>query len=259
MSQTPAQSVQPELLGKWAMSEGSGRSVSDSSGQEHTLTTRQELTWVAGPKGTDGAIKVDQGVSLGTERGVIDSDQSFSVAAWLRLDSDLAGTTLVMPENWFAWTAVAQSGPYHSPFYLGARQIEYGGEGTGDFHLHWNFTVAPLDGTDDGPVDWVHAYSSKELTSAEADQWVLLVGVYDLDAGEARIYVPTREDRGQQKLPEDWPKWQGKENLQLGHAWFRDEFVDQWPGSIGPVWMFRGALTEDDARSLRERGEVTSR
>lgn len=248
-------SSQPILRGRWEMTEGSGVGVADSSGNGHSLTATTEPRWVAGPDGTTGALKLgDPSVSLATERGVVVTDESFSVAAWLRLDSDLAGPELRLPQDWFAWTAIAQNGPYHSPLYLGVRFIEYGGEGTGDYHLHWNFTVSPVDGSDDGPVDWVHAYSSQEITPSEADQWVLLVGVYDLEAGVARLYVPTHDDQGEQALPQDWPRWRGDEGFQLGHAWFRDEYVDQWPGSVGPVWAYSGVLTEADAKNLRDRG-----
>lgn len=202
-----------------------------------------------------GAVKFDgTSSSMMTQGAVVVSDESFSIAAWLRLDSDLAGADLQLKHDWYALTAVAQSGAYHSPFYLGARLIEYGGEGTGDFHLHWNFTVSPIDGSETGPVDWVHAYSSRELTSAELDDWVLVVGVYDLHDQVARLYVPTHEDSGETALPEGWPKWRAEAGLQIGHAWYRDEFVDQWPGSVGPVWAYTGVLTADDAQSLHDRG-----
>lgn len=238
-------------------SERSGSNVADSSGNGHTLSASGVPGWIVGPKEEVGAMKFDgSSLSLATDRPVIQSDESFSVAAWVRLDTDTVGPDLALPEDWFAWTAIAQSGSYHSPFYLGVRFIEYGGEGTGDFHLHWNFTAAPIDGSDDGPVDWVHAYSSQELTPAELDQWVLLVGVYDLEAGAARIYVPTRGDEGETALPVKWPKWRADQGFQLGHAWFRDEFVDQWPGSIGPVWAYSGVLTRQDAESLRARGTL---
>jgi len=241
------------LLAHWPMVRGEGGNFEDVVGGNNMIAESASVVAVAGPSGADGAIRLNGG-NVASKCGVVKSDESFSVAAWVRLDSDVAGADLVMPPNWFAWTAVAQSGPYHSSFYIGARQIEYGGEGTGDFHLHWNFTVAPADGSDDGPIDWVHAHSSKELFGSEADEWVLLVGVYDLEAGVARIYVPTRTDSGEQILPEGWTKWHGAENVQVGHAWFRDEFVDNWPGSVGPVWLFSGVLSEGDAQSLCEKG-----
>ncbi|MBT2408160.1 MULTISPECIES: LamG-like jellyroll fold domain-containing protein [unclassified Streptomyces] len=246
----------PVLKGFWEMTDGSGSSVADSSGNGLTLTTAGEPNWVSGPEGTAGALSFSDSLSFASESGAVATDQSFSVAAWLRLDSALTGAEPAFPKDWYAWTAVAQSGSYHSPFYLGVRNIEYGGEGTGDFHMHWNFTASPIDGSDDGPVDWIHAHSSKELTSAEVDQWVFVVGVYDLEAGAARIYVPTQADRGEEKLPEGWPKWNGDLSVQLGHAWFRDEYVDQWPGSVGPVRIYSGVLTEADATSLYERGQL---
>ncbi|UWZ39326.1 LamG domain-containing protein [Dactylosporangium roseum] len=216
----------------------------------------REPRWTDGPAGTAGAVAFSDSLSLASESGAVVTDQSFSVAAWLRLDSAVAGADLRFAPDWYAWTAVAQSGSYHSPFYLGVRFIEYGGEGTGDFHMHWTFAVAPIDGSDDSTVEWVDAYSTTEIAPEEADRWVFVAGVYDLEAGVARIYVPTHGERGEAKLPVDWPKWNGDLSIQLGHAWFRDEYVDQWPGSIGPVWAYSGVLTEADAVSLSERGRL---
>lgn len=248
MSQT---NHSPKLLARWTMSEGKGSAIGDSSGSGLDLVASTTPDWTSGPSDAFGAIRFrDPMLHLASGSGPIRTNESFSVAAWVRLDSETTGPTPSMPKDSYAWTAVAQSGEYHSPFYLGVRYIEYGGEGTGDFHLHFNFTVAPIDGSDDGPVDWVHAYSELEISSADVDRWVLLVAVYDLEEGAARLYVPTRGDSGEQSLPLNWPKWHGAENFQLGHAWFRDEFVDRWPGSIGPVWVYDGVLAEGDALSF---------
>lgn len=238
-----------QLQASWPMTDTDGPTTSDLvAGNDLKCASDPER--VDGPFGTSRALRCAGSTTWATSRGVLQTDQSFSVAAWVRLDSKLTGPDLAMDKGWFAWTAVAQSGPYHSPFYLGARQIEYGGEGTGDFHLHWNFTVAPVDGTDDGPVDWIHAHSSEELDGTQADQWVLLVGVYDLENGVAKIFVPTQNDSGEEPLPDDWPLWHGSENVQIGQAWFRDEFVDQWPGDVGPVRFYAGVLDEQAARGI---------
>lgn len=237
------------LEASWPMTETDGPTAADLvSGND--LVCADEPSRVEGPFGASSALRCAGRSTWATSRGVLQTDQSFSVAAWVRLDSGLTGADLTMDTDWFAWTAVAQSGSYHSPFYLGARQIEYGGEGTGDYHLHWNFTVAPVDGSDDGPVDWIHAHSSQELRGDQADQWVLLVGVYDLETEVARIFVPTQDDHCEQPLPSGWPLWQGGENVQIGQAWFRDEFVDKWPGDVGPVRFYSGVLDEEGARQI---------
>ncbi|MEV6827071.1 LamG-like jellyroll fold domain-containing protein [Amycolatopsis sp. NPDC051102] len=244
----------PRLVGAWPFSEGSGRVIADESGNGNNLVADSDPVWVAGPTAGSQGVKGDgAGFDMVTAKPAVVTDESFSIAAWVRLDSDLCPPDGILPPGWFALTAIAQSGSYHSPFYLGVRNIEYGGEGTGDFHLHWNFTVAPIDGSDDGPVDWVHAYSSIELTRSELDDWVLIVGVYDLEAGVARIHVPNRNDKGETPLPDNWPKWNGDHGLHVGQAWFRDEFVDQWPGSIGGVWAYQGAISQDEVDHLAHR------
>jgi hypothetical protein len=249
----PLHTAAAQLVGHWSFDEKSGRVAEDATERAGSLVAATDPVWVDGPVPGAGAVKGD-GVEfhMATQGPPLRTDESFSIAAWLRLDSDLVGSRLTLKPDWYALTALAQSGVYHSAFYLGIRNIEYGGEGTGDYHLHWNFTVAPVDGSDDGPVDWVHAHSTTELTDADVDDWVLVVGVYDLEARVARIHLPGRGGDGEEALPHDWPKWSAEERLDVGQAWFRDEFVDQWPGSVGPISAHQGALTDEDVRRLYE-------
>jgi hypothetical protein len=111
---------------------------------------------------------------------VLSTDLSFSIAAWVRLDSSLLGKEFRLPDGWFATTAISQPGPRpgaltHSPFYLGARAID---EDTPDV-VKWCLEATPVDGDPPGPpwpFVWENAFSTQVIDSSAMDQWVFLVG-----------------------------------------------------------------------------------
>jgi len=240
-----------DLVGWWRFDQGSGPEAEDLSSHGHDLAATGAPAWTDGGR-FGGGVAFD-GVSqwLSTDGPVVRSDQSFSIAAWVRLDSAVLGGELALQPDWFAVTAVSQDGPSHSPFYLGARLIEEPQpDGSMNYSLRWNFTAAPVDGSETGPVDWIHAHAQRPIDVSELDRWVLLVGVYDLEAGQARLYVPGNEDSGEADLPGGWPFWRADGGFQLGQARFRDATSDQWPGSVGQVRAYSGVLSASDAESL---------
>lgn len=238
-----------KLVGWWRFDEASGAQADDLSGHGHKLTTTGGPAWTAGGRFGGGVALDGANQWLSTDGPVVRSDESFSIAAWVRLDSAVMGGVLALQPDWYAITAVSQDGPSHSPFYLGARLIEQpqpGGSST--YSLRWNLTASPAN--PGGSVDWMHAHAQRPVDVSELDQWVLLVGVYDPAAGKARLYVPGNEDGGEAVLPEGWPKWNAEGSFQLGQARYRDAEADQWPGSIGQVRAYSGVLTVADAASL---------
>jgi Concanavalin A-like lectin/glucanases superfamily len=187
---------------------------------------------------------------------VLRTDLSFSIAAWVRLDSSLLGKEFRLPDGWFATTAISQPGPRpgaltHSPFYLGARAID---EDTPDV-VKWCLEATPVDGDPPGPpwpFVWENAFSTQVIDSSAMDQWVFLVGVMDADNREIHLYLPGSNEHGTATLVDHWPFWSADAPLHIGNAYWRNEPVDHWLGSIGPVRVYEGVLTEDDARRLHE-------
>jgi hypothetical protein len=161
---------------------------------------------------------------------------------------------MAFPAGWFAFTAVAQAGPHtgrltHCPFYLGARALD---EYTPEV-MKWCFEAAPVDGDPPGPpwpYVWEKAFSTRALDDSDLDRWVLLIGVFNVEAKTIHLYLPSLDDRGSASLADDWPFWQADGPVQVGRAYWKEDPVDQWPGSIGSVRLFQGILTEDDARAL---------
>jgi hypothetical protein len=236
------------LSGWWRFDEPSG-TATDLSGGNHAMTPIGDPTWVGGGK-FGGGYALDGATQwLCTDGPVVRTDESFSVAAWVRLDSAALGGELALRPDWYAVTAVSQDGGPQSPFYLGARLIDHPLKSGTNYTLRWNFTVAP-PANDVTGVDWAHAYAQQVIDVSELDQWVLLVGVYDFEGRSAYLYAPDTKDTGRVRLPEHWPAWRAEGGLQLGRARFRDEVADQWPGSVGQSRVYSGRLSAADAASL---------
>ncbi|MFD6624408.1 LamG-like jellyroll fold domain-containing protein [Streptomyces diastaticus] len=241
------------LLAWWKFDEGADSTVADSSGNGHTLHLVGEPRWTRGEPG--GAISLNgKDQFLRTAGPVLRTDESLSVAAWLRLDSAVIGEEFALPPGWFAFTAVSQSGPApdsltHSPFYLGIRAQD---EETPDTVM-WCLETAPVDGNPPGPpwpFVWENAFSKEVIDSSALDKWVFLVGVVDKENLTTHVYLPGTGDHGSATLVDHWPFWQADAPLELGRAYWMDNPVDQWHGSIGPVRIYQGVLTQEDALRL---------
>jgi hypothetical protein len=236
------------LKGWWKLDEATGTVAADASGAGHPLHVIGDPKRIKGGK-FGGAFVLD-GMDqwLKGDEPVLESDRSFSVAAWVRLDSATMG---LWKPGWFAMTALSHDGASHSPFYLGARLINESPAGLPPiYRLRWDFTVAPVDGSETGPVELVHAYASGVIEEADLDAWTFIVGVYDLGASEARVYVPSHGDEGTAALPRQWPAWRADGGLAVGQARFRDGVADQWHGAVGQIRVYAGVLTAQDTASL---------
>ncbi|MEJ3746438.1 LmbU family transcriptional regulator [Actinomycetes bacterium KLBMP 9797] len=249
LPQTEQTTTAKELKGWWSFDEPSDVRTKDRSGNGHAMPITGSPTWTGTARFGGGYALDGDSQWLSTEKPPLRSDESLSIAAWVRLDSTVLGGELALRPDWYAVTAVSQDGPSRSPFYLGARLIDNPiGSGLSRT-LRWNFTVSPVEGTDDR-FDWVHAHAQTVIDLSELDRWTLLVGVYDLERRVLRLYVPSTGDEGERRLPADWPRWHAEGGLQLGRARFDDAVVDQWPGSVGQLRIYSGVLTKEDAVSL---------
>lgn len=240
-----------DLVGAWKFDHLRGQSALDLTGNGRHLRPTGQLTCV--DDGKFGCVARLDGDTqwLGTDECVLQTDESYSIAAWVRIDSEaLKGELKLEPEE-YAWTAVSQDSETHSPFYLGIRgHLEELADGSMGLVLRWNITISPVDGSVEGVLEWQHAFSSRSLDESVFDQWILLVGVCDKERKRAHLYVPHNKDKGSTTLIEDWPFWHAPGGLQVGRAIWLGRHVDQWPGSIGPVSVYAGVLTQDDAARL---------
>jgi len=105
------------LAGYWPLSEGSGTTTQDASGNHNTAQINS-TTWVTDGHSGD-ALNFNGTPSnvVDTNKSVVNTSTSFSVAAWVQI-SDLS--------NWH--TAVSQDGNNISGFYLQYTQPTSGGQ-----------------------------------------------------------------------------------------------------------------------------------
>ncbi|MEO3748608.1 LamG-like jellyroll fold domain-containing protein [Plantactinospora sp. B5E13] len=148
-----------ELQARWRL-EGAG---TDTSGRGHALTlegdTRYDDGWWCDP---DGALELGGAGSAVTAGPVIATDESFTVSAWVRLNTVTAHAQVV--------TAAGQQTSAFRLQYNADRQL---------------FGFAMTSGDVASPT-WKVAYGGPTPT---VGTWYHLAGVYDLRAKQTRFYV----------------------------------------------------------------------
>jgi hypothetical protein len=246
---TPAQS--PNTEGWWRFDKEGNGVFSDSSGKGNSLTALGDPGW-SSEDDFPGAFSFDGKTQcLGTASPILSTDESFSVAAWVRLDSSTLSGVPILKKDEHARTAVSQDSSTHSAFYLGVRRIqETRSDGVTVSSIKWSFTISPIDGRETGLLDWRRANSSTPLDASVLDKWFMLVGVCDVNNRSAHIYIPNINESGIVYVQDDWEFWKANGSLQIGRSRWLGKDLDYWPGSIGPVKVFSGVLTAEDAKQL---------
>lgn len=233
------------------------KDFSDISGNKNFLFGTGNPSLITDHKHT-GTVKLD-GVSqwLSTLKPVADTENSYTVAAWVRLDSSLRNGRLILKPGEHAFTAVSQDSATHSAFYLGLRQIDKKQhDGVLTSSLRWSFTILPFDCRETGPTEWQHASTENHLDDSALDKWFLLVGVCDAYKRINSIYVPNIGDKSINHWPDEFLQSRSDGGLQVGKGRWLGRNVDQWPGSIGPIKVFSGAMTAENIKSLYTDGNL---
>jgi hypothetical protein len=173
------------LAAGWRLDDGTGTQVQDWTGHGHDLTLAPGAFWVAGRQAgsdpTDGALQFDGTVDAYAESAgpVIDTTQSHTFAAWVRLTGTSTATAGVASQ-----AGVAQGGETASGMLLSYSEA----------YDAWRFGKRRVDNADYNTV--------RALGPPARDQWVFLVGVFELGdpstclpatrvatCGEYRLYV----------------------------------------------------------------------
>jgi hypothetical protein len=163
---------------------------------------------------------------------VLRTDQSFTVSAWAR-PSEVIGTR----------TVVGQDGADSSGFYLGSRTVS----GV----TYWAFMMKDTD-TAAGTVRL--ARTTAALTADDADKWVHLVGVFDAQRRELRLYVDgvLTATAARTAVP-----WTTGGPLTVGRARHAGGIVDPFVGMVDDVYAFQGALTPAAVATLHRAQAVS--
>ncbi|HEY8472992.1 MAG TPA: LamG-like jellyroll fold domain-containing protein [Natronosporangium sp.] len=218
---TSAPSLDPSqlaLVGQWDMDEGLGETASDSSGRGNHATLVNGVTWTTDGRGGTPAVEYDDPAGhLVTEAPVLQTDQSFTVSAWVRLSQEADHHQYVL----------SQSGTDASSFAL-----LYRSDGL------WGFSVTSLD---DGEVNW-HNLSS--TSSPALSEWAQVVGVYDQEQGEIRIYVNGRLEGSAEATVQP----SADTGLMIGNGG-----SGRFYGTVDTVRAYQSALTDDQIAGLYEQ------
>lgn len=239
------------LEGWWGFDEVIDNTIADLSGKCHILKPNGNLKWINEPEFTGAVVLNGATQWLSTDRPVLCTDKSFSITAWVCLDSVAMNSKLVLKTGVCALTAVSQDSPTHSAFHLGIRLIkEMHADGNIIARPKWCFTVSPIDEKGIGEIECQFAHSPSPLDDSVLDKWVMLVGTCDVVNKTTHIYVPSVNETGKVSIPSGWTFLQANEGLQIGRGRWLGRDVDHWPGCIGPVRAFSGVLTEEDAKKI---------
>ncbi|MEV5783758.1 LamG-like jellyroll fold domain-containing protein [Streptomyces sp. NPDC052287] len=220
-------------VGKWTFNEASGAAVDVSapaaaqrddatiSGATRVNTGRRGVVVENGVTGEDKALKVGGATYAATAGKVLETQASYTVSAWVRLDA--TGT---------AATVLGQDGSYYSPFFLG-----YCAGAN-----RWCLRLADADAATT-PLD------NQRVDSLDAPQvkvWTHLAAVIDTSAKNLTLYV-NGVPQGSDTLTTG--AWSAAGALQIGRVKYKGAYVDYFPGEVDEVTVWQDAkLPEAIAR-----------
>ncbi|GAA3867431.1 LamG domain-containing protein [Streptomyces lacrimifluminis] len=172
-------------------------------------------------------------------RPVMDTHQSFAVSTWVKLPKDKESR---------AMTAVAQSSANITGF-----EIYYSTSLGG-----WVFLRPSADASNATPVRAVQTAcpANTNCAAARLGQWNHVVGVYDIDASEIRLYV-----NGVLAATTAYTTpWLATGEVTLGGAKGASGLISPLKGAIDDVRLYDRAVSDDEVRQLfRQRPLVKSR
>ncbi|CAM3102601.1 LamG-like jellyroll fold domain-containing protein [Stackebrandtia soli] len=149
-------------VARWSLESLDGGLAVDDSGNGHDLTGAPVPQSAPGRLGVDKSAAFDGGTALHTNAAVVDMTQSFSVSAWVRLESRSVDRTVM-----------SVKGNDVSAMYLKYRASSD----------RWLFTVPS---TIDGTPTWADVWSTG---APGIGVWTHLLAGYDAATGELFLYV----------------------------------------------------------------------
>ena len=202
--------------GTWPLTDGSGSVAKDTSGNGDDASLTNSPAWVtSGPNG--GGLQTNGTDQFAETQGpVLNSADSYTVAAWVNLSKKGA----------FA-TAVGEDGTVNSVFFL-----QY--DAADDRFAFSNANARAVGGT------------GANGGSPATDTWYHVVGVRDATANTMSIYINGTLAGTTTVAPADMATG----SLTIGRAKFNAQPVDYWPGSLDGVQIFPTALSASQVSAL---------
>ncbi|WP_326680902.1 LamG domain-containing protein [Streptomyces sp. NBC_01237] len=227
-------------LGKWSFNETSGvgydlsattsalRDDVTLAGASRTSNGRRgvvtEKTITDGVMGATTATGEDKGLWLAnsaygsTSGKVLETQASYTVAAWVRLDT--------IGRN---FTVLGQDGTHSSPFFLGYCESVN----------RWCFRLADADAA----VTSLDNQRADSKQPASAKVWTHLAGVVDTQSKKLHLYV-----NGVLQNSDDLTTgaWSSSGPLQIGRVKHKSGYVDHFAGEVDEVTVWQEAKTAGD-------------
>ena len=220
-------------IAKWGLEQYPGVDQPASlADQQPTLGGRTDLTaanvtWTDDVRMIGGKAASLNGTSsvLTTPGSVINTANSFSVAAWVRLGALPTTTDMVV---------ASQTGANAGGFHLGTRLV--GSPAT----PRWSFLMKD---TDDQASTTRPAYTSTALTSADVGRWTHIAGVFDKAAGKVRLYV-----NGELAAETDRSvtPWNATGAFAVGRGWSSGAASNWFHGNVADVQVYDRVLVPHD-------------
>ncbi|WP_243727185.1 LamG-like jellyroll fold domain-containing protein [Actinocrispum wychmicini] len=202
----------------------------DSSGREdpHSGTVMGGAAWTGGqnanPDPDDLAVNLDGADDFVTSTKAVDTQGSFSVAAWVKLTSK--------PDGWAA--VASQNGAHSSMFWLGY---------TGKADDHWAFAMHGSD------VDSPTAVRVRSAETPQVGVWTHLAVVYQASTGDMLLYVNgVLSATGSSTTP-----WNATSSFDVGRARWATAWGNFLPAAVDDVQVYGRSLFADEVRAMAGR------
>lgn len=210
------------LVGQWLFDGDVDPAVAtDTSGYAHPATLTGAIARGPGYDGTDGLV--GSGGWARTDGPVMLTDQSFTVAARVRLTDLTASRTAVSQADDIDWWGTNADSAF---------RLEYD-RGSGKWALS---------------VPWAAPDRATSTTAPAAGEWTHLVGVYDAVKRQLRIYVNGQLE-GTASTGDSGP-WNADGGLHLGASVSGGSVGNAWQGGLDDVWVFTGVLNDLQIQNL---------
>ncbi len=210
------------LVGEWQL-HGDG---SDSTDFARHVTVPEDVSWVDDQFGrTESALQLNGSQCATTSTSVLRTDESFSVAVWVKLAEVGAGNQ----------TVVGQDGNRVSAWYLGTR---YSGG-----IPYWSLMMKP-DDDENSPSQFTR---SPAAITADVGKWTHLTAVYDATTQAMSLYLNGRKVG---ETTRTGTPWRASGPLTLGCAKYAGVYGDMVNGAISDARVWRGALTAAEVAAV---------
>ena len=207
--------------GRWTLSDNTGTTAADSSGNNHPATLYGGASWTTDPtRGPVLALNGSTGYAA-TTGPAVDTQGSFTVSAWVNATGFANG----------AWqTFLSQQATTNSGFYLERDPA------TGD----WAFTMAQTD-TNPPPIARVES-----PTPAVANTWTHLAGTYDSATATMTFYV----NGAAVGTATNTQPISTTGSLAIGHGFYNATADNYANGSISDVQAYQFPLSATDITEI---------